>query len=151
MYHYTESGLDSVHLKNGYRKEDGLHGKGVAIQDIDGLYEVIARGIVSKDSHITPIEFRFLRHELDLSQSALGNVMEITDQTVAKWEKGEVAIPVLADNAIRDLYLATLGESQVASLLTKLAKLDCSLHEIKLDIERAETDHAWHLSEKEAA
>lgn len=147
MYHYTECGLDSVHLKNGYRIEDGAHGKGVSIHDIDGLHETIARGIIAKESHLTPKEFRFLRHELDLSQSSLGRIMEKTDQTVAKWEKGEVNIPVLADKAIRDLYLNNLGESQTASILNKLAELDRALHETKLDIERLETEHLWRLSE----
>jgi len=151
MYHYTECGLDSVHLKNGYRLEDGVHGKGVSIHDIDGLHEVISRGIIAKEAHITPSEFRFLRHELDLSQSALGRLMEKTDQTVAGWEKGERDIPVLADNAIRGIYMTSLGETQSAGLLNKLAELDRTLHETKLDIERLEAEQEWHLSKQKVA
>ena len=41
-YHYTESGLDTVYLLNGYEIVKSERGTGVRIQDVDGLHTAIA-------------------------------------------------------------------------------------------------------------
>ena len=148
MYHYKACGLDNIHLKNGYTETDSPSGKGIAIHDLDGLHKVIAKGIAGKEFSITPKEFKFLRIELDLSQKALGNLMGKTDQIIAKWEKGAPTVPVLADKAIRDLYMDSIGEGQIAGILEKLADLDRKIHELDLNLE--ETSEGWDIEFKEA-
>ena len=71
-YHYTESGLDSVYLQNGCEIVTSRKGKGVIIQDIDGLHEAIGQDIVGNKKKLRGKEFRFLRNELLLSQGVLG-------------------------------------------------------------------------------
>ena len=151
MYHYISCGLDNIYLKNGFTIEDGPHGKGVSIKDIDGLHAAIAKGVVNKKGIITPKEFKFLRHELDLSQKALGTLLDKSDQIVAKWEKGESDIHILVDKAIRDIYQESIGEGHISGLLDTMAKLDRSIHEIDLEIERIESVHEWSASARHAA
>jgi len=141
MYHYKTSGLDNIYLKNGYVEKDTPSGKTIAIRDLDGLHKAIARGLVNKSHALTGKEFRFLRTELDLSQKALGLLFEKTDQAIAIWEKGDKAIPALADKAIRDLYMESIGESPIAHLLDRFAKLDRKACEFELQME--ETSKGW--------
>ena len=148
MYHYKACGLDNVYLKNGYEEKNTPSGKSIAIHDIDGLHKAIDKGIANKEAALTPQEFRFLRGELDLSQKALGMLLDRTDQMVAKWEKGETKILVLADKAIRDLYMESIGEGPISNLLQRLAQLDRKNRELTLQLE--ETATGW-LSESSAA
>jgi len=143
MYQYTSCGLDNIYLKNGFEVSDASEGKGIAIHDIDTLHRVIAKGIVDQPAPISGKEFRFLRIELDLSQKAIGDLMDKTDQMIAKWEKGANNIPVLADKAIRDLYMDSIGESHIADFLTILKDLDNEIHEIKFQL--SETEGGWKL------
>ena len=145
MYHYTSCGLDNIFLKNGYEESSGEEEKGIAIHDRDSLHQVIAKVIVDIPAPISGKEFRFLRIELDLSQKVLGELMDKSDQIIAKWEKGESPIPVLADKAIRDTYMESIGESHIAELLTKLKELDRERYEI--EFQPLETEDGWKLNQ----
>ena len=90
-----------------------------------------------------------MRIELDLSQKALGKLLDKSDQAIAMWEKGTQPVPVLADKAIRDLYMESLGEGVVSGLLEKLAELDRQIHEITLKM--VETSDGWNAEVEEAA
>ncbi|MBS54988.1 MAG: transcriptional regulator [Oceanospirillaceae bacterium] len=141
MYHYTMCGLENVYLKNGYEQKETPSGKVVSIHDLDGLHKAIGKGLATKDSELTAKEFKFLRGELDLSQRTLGMLMEKSDQIIAKYEKGEQAIPRLVDKSIRDLYMESIGEGPIANLLQKLAQLDRKNRELTLELE--ETESGW--------
>ncbi|MCW7556502.1 hypothetical protein NX722_28470 [Endozoicomonas gorgoniicola] len=143
MYHYTACGLDNIYLKNGYQKNSSPSGEGISIHDMDGLHMAIAKGLVNMEAPLQAKEFRFLRIELDLSQKALGNLLDKSDQIIAMWEKGTQAIPVLADKAIRDLYMESIGEGAVAGILNKLAELDRQYHELVLNL--VETGEGWDV------
>ena len=145
MYRYISCGLDNIFLKNGSTTPEGPEGKGIAIHDIDSLHQVIAKGIVDQQAPISGKEFRFLRIEIDLSQKAVGDLMDKSDQMIANWEKGKNAIPVLADKAIRDLYMESIGESHIADILTKLKNLDRQIHEIEFQL--LETEDGWTLDQ----
>jgi len=146
MYHYKECGLNNIQLANGYTITESASGTGVAIHDIDGLHRAIAKNLVLKEGSLTGREFRFLRLELDLSQKALGILMDKTDQAIAIWEKGGQSIPVLADKAIRDLYMESIQEGAISGLLAKLAGLDRQIHELELSLE--DTEQGWQLTAK---
>ena len=140
MYHYTTSGLDYIYLENGFIISETSAGDGVAIHEIDSLHQAIAKGIVDKVAPISGKEFRFLRIEMDFSQRAIGDLMDKTDQMVANWEKGHNNIPVLADKAIRDLYMESIDETPISDLLKRLKDLDSEIHEIELCLSEAEGD-----------
>ena len=145
MFHYTASGLDNIWLKNGYQLHTIGDGTGFSIRDLDNLHKAIAIGIVEKSAPMIGKEFRFLRIELDLSQKAIGDLMDKSDQMIAKWEKGDHEIPVLADAAMRNLYMESIGSSPISGLLNKLKDLDREIHELKLELE--ETQDGWKLQQ----
>lgn len=144
MYHYNSCGLDNIFLVNGYEIIETADGNGVSIQDIDGLHKAIASALVNSDILLTGKEFRFLRVEMDLSQKAIGGLMGVTDQAIAKWEKGEIQLPVLADKAIRDHYSESIGGGTIAGLLEKLSKIDRDFHQAKIELELLDQDRSWH-------
>jgi len=106
MYHYTDSGLRNVWLANGYEIKQTPYGEGVAFHDLDGLTQAICLTLTDKAGELTGAEFRYVRSAgMLLSQPALGKLMGIDGQSIARWEKtGKV--PRWADKLVRLLYLA---------------------------------------------
>ena len=106
MYHYTDGGLRNVWLANGYEIKQTAYGEGVAIHDLDGLTEAICLALTEKAGVLTGVELRHLRSAgMLLSQPALGKLMGIDGQSIARWEKTG-RVPRWADKLVRLLYLA---------------------------------------------
>lgn len=153
MYHYKICGLNNIYLQSGYTEKDTPSGKAVSIQNVDDLHKAISLDIVNQVARLSRKEFKFLRLELDLSQKALGLLMDKKDQTIALWEKGEQEIPVLADKAIRDLYTDSIESEHVSNILTKLAEIDrkrCEEEANKKIAELNSSENQWILHSKEA-
>jgi DNA-binding transcriptional regulator YiaG len=124
-YHYTMCGLDDIYLTSGYERTDTDYGSGVTIHDMDGLHRAIGEHLVFAKKALNAKEVRFLRHGMDLSQAQLGDLLRVTDQTVARWEKGEVDIPGPADLILRALYLGVVsGKVDVRKLAEQLRAMD---------------------------
>lgn len=138
MYHYNTCGLDNVYLLNGYEELETSGGRAVSIHKLDELHRAIAESIVSLRRRLKGSEFRFLRIELDMSQKALGALMGKKDQSIAKWEKDELALPVLADATIRQLYRESIGKnSQLRAIFDIINELDRSQQEIEMKFEES--------------
>lgn len=116
MYHYTDGGLRNVWLANGYEIKKTPFGEGVAFHNLDGLTESICIALTKKAGVLTGTEFRYIRSAgMLLSQPALGKLMGIDGQSVARWEKtGKV--PKWADKLVRLLYLAKAQGNEPISL-----------------------------------
>ncbi len=140
-YHYRECGLDNVYLLNGFRFDKTPHGRVVHIEDMDDLHRAIGEFLVFERKKLTGREFRYLRHELNLSQRKLGLMLGVTELTVARWEKGECGIQGAADRMIRVLFEEQFGGNEaVKELLECLSKLD-DLIDGELRFE--ETEEGW--------
>ena len=74
-HHYTQSGLCNIYLVNGFKHHKTAYGKGVAFDNIEGLHREIGRNLCAYRPRLTGPEFRFLRHELDLSQAGLAALL----------------------------------------------------------------------------
>ena len=145
MYHYTDSGLDNIYLVNGFKVSKTVYGEAVAIDDIDGLHKAIGRWLVNEPTPLTGAKLRFLRHELDLSQKALGSLMGKSEQAVRRWEKvGAKPIDPIADRFVRIIYCAkVVGSTGIAELIDKLAAADqAEATECRL----VETDGRWRIA-----
>lgn len=128
-FHYTASGLPDVWLLNGFHLEETPDGPAVRIEDADGLHRALARGIATAKKPFAPAELRFLRKLLGLSQAGVARLIGVTDQTVARWEKGETALDAAAERLIRFIMLEDLGEDvSVREELAALAELDEAMH-----------------------
>ena len=105
MYHYTESGLSNVYLKNGFTVEKIDGEEYTSIDDMNGLHKAIAQAVVDSSKPLTHEEFKFLRIELNVSQKTLGTRFGVDEQTIARYEKGQTKIPRTTDAALRTLYM----------------------------------------------
>lgn len=105
-YHYTECGLDDVYLVNGFTERATPYGKGVAVDNVDGLHHAIAKHICCNKPLMNGKEFRFLRKLMDMTQAEVAILLGCDAQTVARWEKGETEIKGPVDKIIR---LLTVG------------------------------------------
>ncbi|MBK6454336.1 MAG: hypothetical protein KA760_07520 [Steroidobacteraceae bacterium] len=124
MYHYKDCGLRGVWLANGFRTISTDYGRATAIENVEGLHRVIARTIAVEKPRLSGGEFRFLRKELGLTQTALAEWFGNDSQTIALWERGRKRVPQWADRLIRQLVLETQGRNQrlldlIESLATK--------------------------------
>jgi DNA-binding transcriptional regulator YiaG len=139
MYRYVESGLPNVWLSNGFVVKETAYGESVAITDVKGLHDVIGKAIAEKTSVLTGAEFRFLRKELGLSQESLAEIVGLTSQAVAIWEKTD-KIPMVNDRYLRGLYLeAKTGEADLMAAINTINKLDHDLYKLNLEFEGG-----WH-------
>ena len=123
MYHYTDGGLRNVWLANGYEIKKTPYGEGVAFHNVDGLTRSICMALTRKASLLTGAEFRYIRSAgMLLSQPALGKLMGIDGQSVARWEKTS-KVPRWADKVVRLLYTAHAeGNERIAKAVERLVK-----------------------------
>jgi putative transcriptional regulator len=103
MLKYDDGGLRNVWLANGYEVRKTAYGKAVAFHDVHGLTRAICHALTIKPGRLTGAEFRYLRLHLRLSQASLGKLLDVTEQSVALWEK-RGRIPLLADKHLRLLW-----------------------------------------------
>jgi DNA-binding transcriptional regulator YiaG len=122
-HHYTESGLTNVWLANGFTATKTKYGEGVSIRGVDVLHRAIAQVLANK-SKLTGAEVRFLRKEMGLSQRGLGELLGVTDQAVALWER-KGRLPRTADRLLRLIYVEhDKGTAPIASFIQRLNDLD---------------------------
>ena len=138
--HYTACGLDNVWLMNGFERRETPHGRGFAILDARKLHGAIARSLIVAPYRMRGQELRFLRAQLDLSQTALAKVLGTTRPSLARWEgrPGE-KIPAYADRSLRMFYaLNAVGHVQARKLIEMLKAMDERQHADVLFRERAD-------------
>lgn len=142
MYHYQESGLRNVWLRNGFKKTKTPYGDAVAIEDVAGLHKALALRLAMKASKLSGTEIRFLRKEMEMSQATLSHVLSVNVQTLAKWEKGQAKIAAPADKLLRLVVKGHYsGNLAVRKAIEALNNLDMEVHESKLVFE--EFDKKW--------
>lgn len=116
MYHYVESGLDHIYLKNGFRIEETPYGETVAFSALDTLHKEIALNLCVLPSRLQGQHVRFLRKHLGLSQKELADALGIQRVTVARWEQEHnKSIPGGTDRALRVLVLGVVDPEMPAS------------------------------------
>jgi len=102
-YHYLGCGLDDVYLANGYEIHNTDYGKGVRIKNLDELHDAISRYLVQFKKNLKGNEIRFLRHQMDVTQTELAQLMGCSSQTIARYEKEQSKFCGPADRMLRVL------------------------------------------------
>ena len=125
MYHFTDGGLRNVWLVNGYEIRKTPYGNGVAFHNLDGLTQSICTALTRKAAPLTGAEFRYIRSAgMLLSQPALGKLMGIDGQSVARWEKTS-KVPRWADKLVRLLYVAQAeGNEPIARAVERIRTVE---------------------------
>ena len=118
-FHYTACGLDNVWLANGYKLKTTRHGTAVAVNDVDGLHQLIANTLIDKPGRLMGKEFRFLRTQLGLSQEALGVMLDFSENAVSLWERKD-SVPAACDQWLRMSVLAKLeGNTKLVDAIAR--------------------------------
>ena len=121
--HFTLCGLDDVYLANGYEIGNYSGEETLAIKDLEQLHRAIGDSLAREKKVLNGRELRFLRKEMDMTQSELAHLLGLTDQQVARWEKGKSAVSGSTDLLLRVVYLQFLGEQP------KVSELRSSIYE----------------------
>jgi DNA-binding transcriptional regulator YiaG len=122
--HYKACGLDDVYLFNGFKIETIDGEDYLTVEDLDGLWKAIGLHLVTTRKELAPKEIRFLRHHMNFTQAELAAQMRVTDQTVARWEKGLNELSGPADMMLRVLFLSSkIAQPEGSELLTEFNKL----------------------------
>lgn len=144
QYHYTESGLDDVWLRDGFHFHDDERGRTVSFEDVEGLHRAIGLYRAKERKRLTAKDIRFLRVECLLSQRALAAMLGVDEQTVARWEKGKAPMPVPAEASLRMIYIEHVGgDGTMTGTLRVLADLDAAIETL---IVMAKGDQ-WEIAE----
>lgn len=139
--HYTDCGLDDVYLLSGYQIEETPYGRGLSIKNIDQLHTAIGCYLAKQKKALSSKELRFLRKQMDLTQSELGKIFGLSSQQVARWEKGESAISGPADVLVRVLFIQHAGNNiDLQQLVKSLEEIDSPMDE-KFFFEK--TSNGW--------
>jgi putative transcriptional regulator len=129
-FHYDGCGLDDIYLLSGYEVESTPHGESLRIKNLDGLLRAIGRSLVERKKLLSGKELRFLRVQMDLTQSVLGRFIGLTSQQVARWEKEKGTISGPADRLLRTIFKEHLdGTVQVRELLDVIDELDARIND----------------------
>ena len=136
VHHYLDCGLGNVFLEGGFEVVDTPYGQGVSINDLGGLHDCIANCLINKPMPLNGKEFRFLRTELDLSQTALGELCGRKERRLRDWEKNNKKVPNPANTIIRIIYQErydpTATFEGLSKTLQSLQVMDRKAHEMKL-------------------
>lgn len=149
-YHYVECGLPNVWLLSGYEIVQSPYGEGVSIRDLDGLHRCLARCLCDKPKPLTGAEFRFLRRELDFSQTKMGELLGIDAAQIRDVERGGMPVKEPCNRLIRHMYMATLDpRNSYLELFHRLGSLDIEWHnELQLS---KDADRNWSSNIQELA
>jgi DNA-binding transcriptional regulator YiaG len=97
----------------------------VSFHNLDGLTRSICMALTRKASPLTGAEFRYIRSAgMLLSQPALGKLMGVDGQSVARWEKTS-KVPLWADKLVRLLYAAQVnGDEPIAKAVERIKTVE---------------------------
>lgn len=141
VLHYTDCGLDNIYLSNGFERESHEGEDYISIHNMDGLHIVLEKTAPNGG------EVRFLRTEMGLSQQELGAKLGVSDQSVARWEKGHTDIPGTAIFSFKVLYIFSITPEDERNVILEefIEALDdlARLNEIGDSIRLVYTNEKW--------
>lgn len=149
--HYTGAGLNNVWLRNGFEEKETPYGKGLVVHHLEELHRAIGLFLVNNREELSGEELRFLRKEMELPQSQLAELLDVTTDTLRGWENGRSAISGPADKLVRFVYMEAVSAQPVTRIrerLERIAELNREVHAGRLEFE--ETAEGWEPASKVA-
>lgn len=121
-YRYTACGLETVTLMNVEVRRCAECGEyEVDIPRVEELHRLIAQEVASKVARLTPEEIRFLRKHLGFSGVDFAAVLDVTPETVSRWENGKKQMSPVSERALR--LMAFVRNPMAEYPLEKLAEV----------------------------
>jgi DNA-binding transcriptional regulator YiaG len=122
---YTGCGLDDIWLVSGYDLNTVDGERTISVRDLDGLHVAIGRSLVQRKKLLSGKEIRFLRKQMDLTQSKLARLVGCDAQQIARYEKGQNKMSGANDRILRMLYREHLrDQTSIRDILEALDELD---------------------------
>jgi len=119
---YTACGLDTVTLMNVEVHRCAECGEyEVGIPRIEELHRLIAQEVAAKEARLTPPEVRFLRKYLGFSGVDFAAVLDVSPETVSRWENGKKQMSSVSERALRLMVFVRAPLAEYA--LEKLAEV----------------------------
>lgn len=144
LLQYTGCGLDDIWLGSGYDKVVADGEEGIIIRNQDGLHEAIGRSLVQRKKLLTGKEIRFLRLQMNLTQSKLARLVGCDAQQVARYEKGQNRMPGAVDRLLRMLYREHVNDPVfVESFLETIDQMDGRMDDKQVF---DETNEGWRAA-----
>ena len=138
-FHYTGCGLDDIWLISGYSVEEVDGDQAVTIRNLEGLHKAIGKSLAVRKKVLSGKETRFLRRQMELSQSELARLVGCDAQQIARYEKGENKMPGPTGRLVRILYREHVGGNiPVREILNALDELDSRMNDRQTFQETAE-------------
>lgn len=143
--HYDWCGLDDVYLLSGYECIPTADGDDIVIKNMDELHKAIGMHLARHKKALNGKEIRFLRHELDYSQKTLGEILGVSAQMVARYEKQETPIPEPAEMLLRLIYLSEVDPAVAVKIREMAEELRAKDDPAVSKNMFAVTEHGWEL------
>ncbi|MDA2927003.1 hypothetical protein MYX78_07180 [Acidobacteria bacterium AH-259-G07] len=134
LYHYTESGLPNIYLKNvEWYQCPHCEARRVLIPRMNQLHRCIAWRLVTKPSLLSGTEIVFLRKMLHLNQRQFAKHLGIGPVVLCRWEKEERIHRRTTDQLIRFVYLTSQDDEYTHEVHKEIWE---NLHKLFAKIER---------------
>ena len=141
---YLACGLDNVFLTSGFERKERAGQWATSVEDADGLHRAIAKHLVLHRKQLLGKEVRFLRKHLELTQAELGEMLGLTDQSIARYEKEKVPFEGAADMLLRVLVAGhAVGALKPIEIVEKIRSSDDS---IRPDLVLEHEDDHWRMA-----
>ena len=118
-YHYNESGLINVWLKEVELFECACGEKFAIIPCVPELHGIIAQYLLRQKNQLSGREIKFLRKHMGLKAKDFAEYLGVNNVTVSRWERGEERPPQPTDRLIRLFYAGLMGLKDIAQELIK--------------------------------
>ena len=109
-HRYVECGLKNIILKkipiflcSKCDEEE------IVIRNMGGLHDAIAMTIASQPSRLLPEEIRLLRTHLGFSGVDFARAIDVTPESVSRWETGKEKMSLTLERFLRTLVLYRVG------------------------------------------
>jgi len=123
LYHYTESGLPNIYLKNvEWQTCSKCEGRRVAIPKMGQLRRCIAWRLVTQSTLLSGGEIIYLRKMLRVSQGEFAKALNVTQVTLCRWEHGRKHSGE-SDRLIRLVYIGCKDDKYTRAALKQLWEL----------------------------
>lgn len=124
-YHYMESGLDNVYLKNIIIYECSCGVSCPSIYKMPYLNDLIVNKLFEKRSLLKGNEIKFIRKSLTMSSRKYSKILGVGFTTYSKWENDRQAHSELNDRLIRTTALIYQGKDpkRATLILDKISEV----------------------------
>jgi DNA-binding transcriptional regulator YiaG len=143
-FQYRACGLDNVYLRSGYTQKMVGGQIFTSVQDAEDLHTEIAKHLVLRRKVLRGQEVRFLRKVMGLTQADMGDLLSLSDQSVARYEKDQVPLEGPADRLLR-LYVigAITGVVNPMEVVEEIRQSDSVSSD---DVVLQRTDDHWKVA-----